>query len=361
MGKFKVGDRVVEDKSALCGDDLVDHWNRYWRRTEGELTNGEFVVTKIVGKYIHYSNREGGSGPQIDEMYLKPATWQPKVGDRVRFTDKCLEFWWFGPHTKKKEGVIAGPSSWPGARGDFQFDVIVDGESDVAYVSAEHIEPLPVAAEAQPAVLTITAGKFYRTRDGRKVGPMVSNGPAAPLWPWYASDGDYGNFCRDDGTVHYGDNQPHDDDLIAEWVDEPVAVAATASNDNAAPAKFDFKVGDKAKTRDGRIVTIIEVDHQSEFPFAHDMGEDRYHAVEANGKSCIDWDEDDIVEAIETENTVTPASTTGFTIPIFDTDGAKLVKTKNGYGFEIARFGNYAWIDTGQTAPITLKVADIAA
>lgn len=38
-----------------------------------------------------------------------------------------------------------------------------------------------------------------------------------------------------------------------------------------------------------------------------------------------------------------------------------LVKTRQGYGFEVARHGNYAWVDMGQKAPVTLRVEDITA
>ncbi|MDW9650832.1 hypothetical protein GOB33_22370 [Sinorhizobium meliloti] len=287
----------------------VDDWAVCTENTEGEFTAGKaykvrYVTTETVGVYEDDRGKENGWCRE----YFKP--WQPKVGDRVRFTDKCLEFWWFGPHTKKKEGVIAGPSSWPGARGDFQFDVIVGGGSDVAYVSAEHIEPLPVAAEAQPAALQIEAGNSYRTRDGRKVGPMERDdwGDGQP-WTcgerWYSDNGSW-----------LGNGQEDKQDLIAEWVDEPavssdaVAVAATASNDNEPVASAKFKVGDVVTGNDccghpisGAITYVDENDN--DLPYSID------------GRWCTE-------AGIELA-TVAPqqsASTTGFTIPLADEEPA---------------------------------------
>ncbi|WP_052503001.1 hypothetical protein [Brucella anthropi] len=67
--------------------------------------------------------------------------------------------------------------------------------------------------------LTIETGKFYRTRDGRKVGPMDEW--ISDQFRERAGDGRYWTV---DGVGH---NEAKGEDLIAEWVDEP------AGNDNA--------------------------------------------------------------------------------------------------------------------------------
>lgn len=60
----------------------------------------------------------------------------------------------------------------------------------------------------------IEAGKFYRTRDGRKVGPMEDSGDS--LYPW--KDGE--NAWMKDG--HFLTRSIESaDDLVSEWVDEP--------------------------------------------------------------------------------------------------------------------------------------------
>lgn len=75
--------------------------------------------------------------------------------------------------------------------------------------------------------LTIQAGRFYKTRDGRKVGPMRRHDDA------WSADGGVRMYI-DDGQRYFEYDRGGPTDIIAEWV-EPVAVAqATAT----------FKVGD---------------------------------------------------------------------------------------------------------------------
>lgn len=125
-----------------------------------------------------------------------------KVGDRVRFTDECPGSWWFGPHTKNKEGVIDGQGSI------FGYKRSVRVGDRYGYVDDKHIEP---------ATLTIEPGKFYKTRDGRKVGPARSyKSSVYPMCPWevggilYQNDGAFADL---DGLSRH--------DLISEWADEP--------------------------------------------------------------------------------------------------------------------------------------------
>ncbi|MEV4606153.1 hypothetical protein MRBLMR1_001093 [Neorhizobium sp. LMR1-1-1.1] len=95
-------------------------------------------------------------------------------------------------------------------------------------------------APVDNATLSIEAGKFYKTRDGRKVGPMEK---IDYTWPFLgAAEGSSKAYYNADGSCPY----IPEDDLIAEWVDEPAARIAKASNDNAA-AKPKFKVGDRVR------------------------------------------------------------------------------------------------------------------
>lgn len=76
--------------------------------------------------------------------------------------------------------------------------------------------------------LQIEEGKFYRARDGRKVGPMTRAADSAmysPIWVWTnAPDGLLGSdvhyLWRDDGTEAWLLHTESPLDLIAEWVDE---------------------------------------------------------------------------------------------------------------------------------------------
>lgn len=126
---------------------------------------------------------------------------QFKVGDRVRFTDECSEHWWFGPHTKNKEGEIVSPDTSFG----YKWRVRIGGS--YGYVDDDHIEPV---------TLTIREGHYYRTRDGRKVGPAVCDCDL-----YFVG----GLLYRSDGRF-YGAAGPYHLDIISEWVDDPAAPAA---------------------------------------------------------------------------------------------------------------------------------------
>ncbi|MGX1786867.1 hypothetical protein ACWIGM_09035 [Bosea sp. NPDC055332] len=138
-----------------------------------------------------------------------------KVGDRVR----CVEDYPY-QFTKGNEYVVR----YYDADGD-RLGVVSDDEGDENGLGAKYFEP----------VFTIQAGRYYKTRDGRKV-KVTKHDESDTTYP----------FCHDssDGREHWLtlDGKSciglSDDDLIAEWVDEPVAVA---------PATATFKAGDRVR------------------------------------------------------------------------------------------------------------------
>ena len=142
------------------------------------------------------------------------------------------------------------------------------------------------------APLKIEAGKYYRTRDGRKVGPLMARNNDSYA---FAADiaGDIGIRIFQKDGVHgsrWIGNKPNLD-LIAEWVDEPVKAASPVAVQQDAP---ELKVS-------------------------------------------LSFDAADVTNAIK----------------------STLLKTNQGYGFEIARHGDYVWVDTGKKAPIVLKATDV--
>ncbi|MCW8279901.1 hypothetical protein K7A42_03310 [Agrobacterium sp. InxBP2] len=160
--------------------------------------------------------------------------WQPRVGERVRYTGKSAVY-----SEKELVGLEGEVSELNDNLVNVKWDkAIVDGIRTGGAKYIENIEPiLTAAAPDKPATLKIEAGRFYKTRDGRKVGPMARWSYSAEH-PWEQQGGSSvftkgGDIWRDDGTSEY-DVPP----LIAEWIDEPVA---KPSNDNAQPK---FKVGD---------------------------------------------------------------------------------------------------------------------
>jgi hypothetical protein len=66
--------------------------------------------------------------------------------------------------------------------------------------------------------MKIEAGKYYRTRDGRKVGPIVKRW-TYDVYPWGTAE--TGCCYSDDGAKWKGGQGTEKDDLIAEWADEP--------------------------------------------------------------------------------------------------------------------------------------------
>ena len=132
------------------------------------------------------------------------------------------------------------------ADGDGKSVYFDDNAGDDRIRPQEEFELLPVAAtgttESQSAILTIEAGKFYRTRDGRRVGPMEP----WPLGGWHADRAPVplnGGLWNDNGMAWF-DNSKDSPDLIAEWVDEPVGQA----NEKASLFPVTLKLSDGSLT-----------------------------------------------------------------------------------------------------------------
>lgn len=205
--RYKVGDWVrVKDNRGASLDYKV-----------GDVGQ----VSSIRGDLIFFKGKPG-----MFDYRFEP--WQPRVGERVKVKESA-NFMWVGEgsvHEVRGSVIIlkmkTGKNS--GVRGGFFMN---------------DLEPiLSTATPDQPATLKIEAGKFYKTRDGRKVGPMVE---------WVSGQfrekiGD-GRFWLSGGK---GRCAAADEDIIAEWIDEPVAkpITTTANNDNAQPK---FKVGDRVR------------------------------------------------------------------------------------------------------------------
>jgi hypothetical protein len=242
MGKFKVGDRVRSlsgdaEYVGIVGTIIMD---------DGSSLPYKVKLDKPVEKYddttIWRSSRDL-------ELVEQPAAWQPKVGDRVRWKEAFASSFYtkgsvYEVRDDRNGSLFLTDDDRNAESGDHQWDS--DG-------IREHFDLVPPFA--------IEAGKFYKTRDGRKVGPIRID-EHDDLYPlgarceaedrtlWYTAGGHY--WTTELKSEH---------DLIAEWVDEP---AVAASNDNAAPAKF--KVGDRVKFRDdygssarGKEATVIAV------------------------------------------------------------------------------------------------------
>ncbi|MGM4911477.1 ribosomal protein L7/L12 [Rhizobium sp. 768_B6_N1_8] len=236
MGKFKVGDRVrVID--AAGGGKLGDIC------TVTDLGDDGYIVLDGLtgGAYGLYDHR----------IELVEQPWQPKVGDRVVSNDE--------DNRGEIGTVVNGPGGYDGLT-MVKFDTWRRGHDGVNLLGncgKDHW--LVRSNDPQPATatLTITAGKFYTTRDGRKVGPISRNVGREGHWYWEADEfllEGFGSYWCKNGSFY--ESGKSNNDLIAEWVDEP---AASASNDNGPfasligkmvtvqVAKPKFKVGDRVR------------------------------------------------------------------------------------------------------------------
>lgn len=179
--------------------------------------------------------------------------WQPRVGERVRYRD-----------TKYGKAVVKEVLT------SGQFLVDTEGVYGVCTELLKSLEPiLSTETPAKSATIKIEAGKSYKTRDGRKVGPIrlkATHGSDGP----YRIDGLW-NYLEN-GLVGSISNGDHKDDLIAEWIDEPVAKpsATTASNDNAQPK---FKVGDRVDVTGNRPYLISKIGQSGIVEIVHGVGE----------------------------------------------------------------------------------------
>lgn len=116
------------------------------------------------------------------------------------------------------EAVIVGKCESKGGR------MVRYGDGSVGPTRKCHIESIP---------LKIDAGRYYRTRDGQKVGPMEESGVTD--FPWEAEG--YVEYCRNDGSVAMHDPaDPQDLDLVAEWI-EPEQEPDQASEAEPQPAR----------------------------------------------------------------------------------------------------------------------------
>lgn len=259
--RLKKGDKVRSRRDCPAGGYKV-----------GDI----FTITAVDGDFIEFVDNHGsGRLRPDDEFELLPvaeATGKPafKVGDRVRVLSDYL------PWASVDEiGVVQAVN----AR---DRDCYVKFETErmgdhTWYVRWDNLELAPA--------LTIETGKFYRTRDGRKVGPAVGDGRAERF-----SLGEKFLY-RTDGKYMFNSSESLDGDLIAEWVDEP------ASNDNQ---------------------PVAEQQAGTVFIDASKAGPSQLHLAKG-----------------------------------------RLVKVNQGYGFELARYGDYVWVDTGKKQPVVAHVNEI--
>lgn len=244
MGKFKVGDRVRR---------ITDSINSAKYGVKGEV----YTVLAVEGD--HPVVIDGARSASDHAFELVSPVWVPKVGDRVARrhseTTVDIEKHWDACFRQSNGEIIDG------ALVVASFDGRLVGLSNKVgrsffYMPVDSLQPAP-------PTLTIEPGRYYKTRDGRKVGPM-EKGEQWPQGPWFFKFGD--NHFEKSGKSCFGGNGSANrptDDLIAEWQEPAVVPSAqvdalaeeygpakvAASNDNGPK----FKVGDRVRVVGARL------------------------------------------------------------------------------------------------------------
>lgn len=254
MSKFKVGDRVKRVKGFNAGSEIghvaviskiedANYCGRLWLVFEdgtsgyadsfelipttttttpsittgkhyrtrsgnvtGRVARGDIGFDATVDAHVKVFDRAGGAvfggGDDIVEE------WVPKVGDRVVLTADNGDDGEFG--AKGDEGRVES-TTYSGCHVRFETG---SQKGDWWAVHNDDLRPIPT--------LTIEAGRYYKTRDGRKVGPMEVLSESGGTF--YEVVGD-GRLWSGEGT---GGNLAEGEDLIALWP-EPTATATTTA------------------------------------------------------------------------------------------------------------------------------------
>lgn len=232
MGKFSIGKFVFDgdgDKAEIIGKDGKYRVVRY--------KDGDRV--ELHKKWLRPAETEEAC-PKKGKSDYSDTSWVPKVGDRVRVTTDNNVFCPGTPAGCK--GVITSIDG-----GVVGLDLHHPRAGVISQACTEYrkfLEPIT-------APITITAGKSYRTRYGRKVGPMERRDY------YFASDN--GNHYSAGGLCGYqGDVSGKRPgwrvarDLVAEWI-EPEKVAVEEARKTPEPWGSKelvthapkFKVGDR--------------------------------------------------------------------------------------------------------------------
>lgn len=93
--------------------------------------------------------------------------------------------------------------------------------------------------------MKIEAGKYYKTRDGRKVGPIERNEARGLNEPWPFKFGDDffgldGKSCTksDEFGSSFGNNMIYSRDIVSQWQDEPTSPIRTVTRREIVPGKY---------------------------------------------------------------------------------------------------------------------------
>lgn len=312
MAKFKIGDRV------RCNED-EDGRGKGCVGTVVSPSSGDAEI-EFDAPFIGWGESKRMWSVKVDKLELVTKESKPayKVGDKVRSLVERLDVtkgatydvlrvdednvlilddvgdpFCMSPH--EIEFVGAAPAAMKFKVGDhvvgknnigFPVDGLIDDVDEYDDKTPYRVEGYWCCAddvrlaEKQPAPLTIRAGGYYKTRDGRKVGPMVDNCGYLRFDGWHYSFS--GECCM--GGVS-GSFHKEERDLVAEWPAEKGCAAAQVDvqrEEYGAPAtNAAFKVGDRV-VYDGKTAVIREILNDS-IPYLIEFENDVGYGHDGNG------------------------------------------------------------------------------
>lgn len=83
----------------------------------------------------------------------------------------------------------------------------------------------------------LEVGKFYKTRDGRKVGPVFMDGDNDPF-VWFDQNGGCWAIDGEDGNAVGNIGSKTSGDIIAEWTEEPAGPVRTVTRKEIVPGTY---------------------------------------------------------------------------------------------------------------------------
>lgn len=240
MARFGIGARVLDEDGDVAEVIGKRKGVRVLRYSGGKLDG--LVVEWPKSSLVPANDQEVvAKGDEVlagQDVSENACGWVPKVGDRVRVVKHCN----VDGHPLRLHAPIGSEHTITELRNYFADKgvptFILSGGGWNFYMPA-NVEPVVAPATTAASGLTVTAGGFYRTRDGRKVGPMVRN-----LAEWSFDEDVNGRLWHDNGHRYRGAHPQ--DDLVAEWVEPEVSVAVAEATATPAP-KWQPTIGEKVR------------------------------------------------------------------------------------------------------------------
>lgn len=232
MGRFEKGQWVRRTLGSSLG-------SKAGRHEAGFIGRVSRMDSNFCGDVVVFDNGHRGYADKYEP-------WQPKVGERVR----CIQ----GTSIVDEGKVYTVVAGKYAPSGNNTFFVDTGWQHGALDYSTDYFEPItekptaPVAGQAQPAALKIEAGRYYKTRDGRKVGPMKKWRDSSH--PWVS---DFPNTTKDPYVLLFKPDGSNYElrhlDLVALWEESANdnAAAPTAAESKPSDAKPKFKVGDRVR------------------------------------------------------------------------------------------------------------------